>query len=180
MNKIYNYLILILATFLLTACQNSVLSDKSSSLVLNNEKAVILYSASVNGMLDSAGLGWTLVDDNGEAIEQEPLNPNEHIVRGLWSTALCADVVTPGKYDLTDIVHGAASGTQGTQYHLSVENLMGFSVKAGEIVYLGHIVFVHKDSNIGYRIVDRLSDDYETMQEMLPTLYTKIQKKLIK
>jgi len=171
-------LLCILSTFLFS-CQSYVIPKQDTNPVENNKKALVILGAKIISVYPKKTESPTyLVWRN-----TQKKNTN----RILWSAepknyagyALCSYVLEPGEYTIKEIttVKNDFDGTTVTT--LYVNDLAKFSVKGGEVIYLGNITFYRYKEQITYKITDNYNQVYNETQKLFPSLQARLIKRLL-
>lgn len=179
-------IILIAVTF--SGCQSSRISEQKSNLVLNNEKALIVFTSSLNssafpGDFNSASTWWENINKKDEVF---PSEPGAWEARGAWDYVLYTYIVNPGEYNLKGISSSryslryfAKSEMIYTTFH--VENLINnLLVSGGDVIYLGDIIFHVNGDMIDYTVSDKHYDKiYKDIEKRFPMLVHKLKKRIL-
>ncbi|WP_341790399.1 hypothetical protein [Rickettsia endosymbiont of Polydrusus tereticollis] len=178
--KFKSKIILLLVLFFLSNCMNFKVPEKTLNAVLNNEKAIIIFNSEIATYpyysFAFAHTGWSR-SNNLKKIETFELSKNnsQYVDYRLW-------VLEPGEYTLQKVAfYGISADEQfGIVSTLYTPNLLKFSVKAGEVIYLGNIIFYRYENEIIYQIIDDYDEAYAVVKSTYPVLQYRLTKKLIR
>jgi hypothetical protein len=172
---------IVFVIFFLSSCVQkspSVISDEFINLIEDKKIAVVIFSVAIvddqDIPLPSIGrinLKWNKVtNDKGENISEE-------------SDFTYLGIIYPGKYELTDIsytqdVERDIYSNKRYRYNNSfaVENSLNFTVKGGEVIYLGDILWNGKSNKVNDNF-DSASENFKSTT--FAPLYPRLKKKLI-
>ncbi|HJD60263.1 MAG TPA: hypothetical protein LFW20_06450 [Rickettsia endosymbiont of Omalisus fontisbellaquei] len=165
-------------SFLLLSCKSYVVPKEASDAVLNNEKALIVFTAIVEGQHSAVTIWKNLNND-----VYIPTDVNDIVTKGLWSEVLYTYIIPPGDYTLTTImsyaIHAEFANLTESTSKVAVNNLMSFSIAKGEVIYLGNITFNYENNKVTYKVIDQFEKIQKEAQEIFPQLSYRLKKRII-
>lgn len=172
MRMIKNTLCIIASIILLSGCASNVISKKGMDELSNKEKAVIVLDTYAN---IKAAVGFWKIS-RAACILPARTEWKKLGDKGTFSQINNQQVylIAPGTYSLSDFY------TQADDMIYSVnnmKNIASFTVKGGEVVYLGHMKFDITKSSLIARIIsveDKFNDAKMIMEKYNPTLVDKM------
>ncbi|MCC8398898.1 MAG: hypothetical protein LN569_06470 [Rickettsia endosymbiont of Labidopullus appendiculatus] len=174
-------IILIALTF--SGCQSSRIPGQSSNLVLNNEKALIVFTASLKSSSfpsdsSSASTHWENINKEDEIFPSESATWE---ATSAWDYVLYTYIVNPGEYNLKRINSKYFTRSEFIYTIFHVENLINnLLVNGGDVIYLGDITFHVNGDMIDYTVSDKYYDKiYKDIEKKFPMLIHKLKKRIL-
>jgi len=178
----FRKILLLNAFFALSSCTG--ISKSQIKQVLNNEKALIFYSASLNitkeGLVDHPS---SIILNKNEKEELKLLSnsliePGEYYLSGFgWSKI--QSVLEPG-ISVTELIRRARRKDISFEYgtvHIDIP--VNFWIKGGQVLYLGDITFNYNTGKMIYNAVDNFDKTYKEVSKKYPQLLGRLEKRLI-
>ncbi len=162
----------------LVSCETIRIPPEQINTVLNNEKALVLFTSKISAPKFRANKYHAYTVWEGANNEQIP-SRNKHI-QVFGDYILRSAIVNPGTYDLKSITFWPDVMKKNIYQSFIIKDLMQFTLGAGEVVYLGDIMFIYDGMEITYKVTnERFLNIMKYYKKMYPKISDRVQKRLI-
>ncbi|MCC2645990.1 MAG: hypothetical protein K0R02_55 [Rickettsiaceae bacterium] len=179
MLKLKNFFSLLFITISFSGCMSAKIPDKQVKDVLNNNKALIIFSASAKETESDINYPVSTIWKNTLTKEYIP-SSNDSFYDSAWDYVLKAHVVNPGTYRLKKIIFTTFSYDKQTTHTIYIDHPIEFSTKGGEAIYLGHIDFRSTPKGISYKVEDKFDKINKDHEKFLHKFQNRLLNKTLK
>lgn len=182
---------LVILTFILSGCASHMVPQEKINSVLDNQTALVICSSKISalkssnkGILDSDYHVSHTVWKNNNNKDFFPSKDLGVYSQALWDDVLVYSIVNPGKYNLAYIIfsrfqpHLIGKDEYITET-IAIDHLAEFSIKGGEVLYLGDITFNYNEESINYKSQDKLDQFRKNVETTIPTLLFRLEKRIL-